>query len=65
MVKRQHQGPDKRFVLATITPAGRKLIARIFPEHSRRIAEVMGRLSAAEQQHLGDLCRKLGKGDSQ
>jgi MarR family 2-MHQ and catechol resistance regulon transcriptional repressor len=64
MVKRQQQGPDKRFVLATITPAGRKLIARIFPEHSRRIAEVMGRLSASEQQQLGDLCRKLGKGDS-
>ena len=43
-------------------PAGRKLIAKIFPDHSRRIAEIMGRLNSAEQQQLGDLCRKLGKG---
>jgi MarR family 2-MHQ and catechol resistance regulon transcriptional repressor len=64
LVKRQQQNPDKRFVLATITPAGRTLIAKIFPDHSRRIAEIMGRLNSAEQQQLGDLCRKLGKGQS-
>lgn len=64
LAKRVQEGSDKRFVIATITPAGRKLISRIFPEHSRRIAEVMSRLSATEQQQLGDLCRKLGKGDS-
>jgi MarR family 2-MHQ and catechol resistance regulon transcriptional repressor len=60
LVKREHQGNDKRFVLASITPAGEKLIARIFPEHARRITEVMGRLNADEQDQLGLLCRKLG-----
>lgn len=63
LVKRQHQGEDKRFVRASITAAGRKLIARIFPQHAQRIVEVMGRLSPAEQEHLGRLCRKLGIGE--
>ena len=65
LAKRQQQGRDKRFVLASITPAGRKLIARIFPEHSQRIVEVMNRLSPAEQEQLGKLCRKLGTGEEQ
>jgi MarR family 2-MHQ and catechol resistance regulon transcriptional repressor len=63
LVKRKQQGKDKRFVLATITPSGKKLIARIFPEHARRITEVMSRLRPDEQERLGDLCRKLGKGE--
>ncbi|HEX4603615.1 MAG TPA: MarR family transcriptional regulator [Candidatus Angelobacter sp.] len=63
LVRRDHPGKDKRFVLASITPAGEKLIARIFPEHARRITEILGRLKADEQMQLGDLCRKLGKGD--
>ena len=63
LVKRKQQGKDKRFILAAITPAGKKLIARIFPEHARRITEIMARLKPEEQQELGDLCRKLGKGE--
>jgi MarR family 2-MHQ and catechol resistance regulon transcriptional repressor len=63
LVKRRQQGRDKRFVRATITRGGRRLIARIFPEHVRRITEVMGRLSPAEQEQLGALCRKLGTGE--
>lgn len=63
LVKREQQGKDKRFVLATITPSGAKLIERIFPDHARRITEIMGRLTLEEQESLGDLCRKLGKGE--
>jgi MarR family transcriptional regulator, 2-MHQ and catechol-resistance regulon repressor len=63
LVKRRQKGRDKRFVLATITPAGRRLIARIFPEHVRRITEVMERLGPADQDQLGALCRKLGTGE--
>jgi MarR family 2-MHQ and catechol resistance regulon transcriptional repressor len=62
LVKREQQGKDKRFVLATLTPAGARLVARIFPDHARRITEVMSRLDTEEQGKLGDLCRKLGKG---
>lgn len=63
LAKRCQQGHDKRFILATITPAGRKLMAKIFPHHSRRIVEVMSRLTPAEQNQLGRLCRKLGTGE--
>lgn len=63
LAKRRQEGKDKRFVMATITPAGRKLMAKIFPQHSRRILEVMERLSPTEQMQLGRLCRKLGMGE--
>ena len=63
LVKRCQEGGDKRFVIATITPAGKKLIARIFPQHAQLITEIMNRLSPEEQEQLGALCRKLGKGE--
>jgi MarR family 2-MHQ and catechol resistance regulon transcriptional repressor len=63
LVKRRQQGRDKRFVMATITPGGRRLMARIFPEHVRHITAVMGRLSPTDQERLGSLCRKLGTGE--
>jgi MarR family 2-MHQ and catechol resistance regulon transcriptional repressor len=63
LVQRQKQGEDKRFILATITPAGENLIAGIFPGHARRITEIMARLTPAEQEQLAALCRKLGKGE--
>ncbi len=63
LVKRKQEGKDKRFAFATITPAGAKLIQRIFPDHAKRITEIMSRLTPEEQERLGDLCRKLGKGE--
>ncbi|HLW52914.1 MAG TPA: MarR family transcriptional regulator [Candidatus Angelobacter sp.] len=63
LARRRQQGRDKRFILASITPAGRRLISRIFPQHARRITEVLGRLTPAEQDALGVLCRKLGTGE--
>ena len=63
LVERRQQGNDKRFFLATITPAGRKLIAKIFPNHARQIVQVMARLTFSEQEELARLCRKLGKGE--
>ena len=62
LVKRRQPLKDKRFILATITPAGKKLIARIFPAHAQRITSVMGRLTKSEQDNLGALCKKLGTG---
>ena len=63
LAKRGSRGRDKRFVLARITPAGRSLIAKIFPEHARRITEIMSRLTPEELEELGTLCRKLGTGE--
>jgi MarR family transcriptional regulator, 2-MHQ and catechol-resistance regulon repressor len=63
LAKRRQQGQDKRFIQATITPSGRRVIAKIFPQHARRITEIMNRLSGSEQEQLGKLCRKLGRGE--
>ncbi len=61
LVTRQQSRADRRFVSAAITDKGKKLIARVFPEHADRIAELMSRLTPREQETLAELCRKLGK----
>src|SRR5690242_4322940 len=61
LVTRQPSAEDRRFVSVVITEKGRKLMARVFPVHLERIVELMNRLSPAQQDELGRLCRKLGK----
>lgn len=60
LVSRTEQQADKRYYSIRISPAGEKLIRQIFPAHVRRMVEVMAGLSAQEQVHLADLCKKLG-----
>ena len=45
-----------------LTPKGRRLIARVFPEHAKVVAKVMSQLTAAEQEQLRQIARKLGRG---
>lgn len=61
LVTRRQSTDDRRFVSAAITEKGKKLIARVFPQHAVRITELMNRLSPREQEQLAELCRKLGK----
>src|SRR3954468_7419066 len=65
LVRRIPDAEDRRYVRVEITENGRKVIASLFPEHARQIAEMMSRLTDAEQNHLRDLCRKLGTGPSE
>ena len=51
---------DRRYISVAITDKGKKLMARVFPVHLARIVELMGRLTASEQEQLAALCRKLG-----
>ena len=60
LVERVREATDRRFVTVYLTAAGRKLIARVFPSHARRITDAMGALGAGEQEELARLCRKLG-----
>lgn len=60
LVERVRGTEDRRFVTVHLTPAGRRLIARAFPGHARRVTEALGALTAAEQEDLGRLLRKLG-----
>ena len=38
------------------------MITRVFPEHAKMVAKVMSKLSAAEQEKLRKIARKLGRG---
>jgi len=59
-VRRERQKQDRRMVIVSLTSAGRRLIARIFPRHAAAITAEMSRLSPDEQEMLRALCRKLG-----
>jgi MarR family 2-MHQ and catechol resistance regulon transcriptional repressor len=60
-VRRERQLKDRRMVEIHLTPKGRRLITRVFPEHAKVVAKVMGRLGAAEQEQLRKIARKLGR----
>ena len=59
-VRRARRGDDRRVVDVSLTPKGRRLIERVFPEHARRITDLLSALTAGEQQELGRLTKKLG-----
>jgi len=58
---RQKSPEDGRVLIVVLTPKGKSLIRRIFPEHAAAITEFIGELSAREQEELGRLCRRLQK----
>lgn len=62
LVERQDCPTDRRARYAALTPAGEKLIARIFPGHAERVASVMATLGPTQQKELTRLLRELGQG---
>jgi MarR family transcriptional regulator, 2-MHQ and catechol-resistance regulon repressor len=50
---------DRRAVAVDLTPAGRGLVERLFPEHASRVARAFGALDDVEKRSLAELCRKL------
>ncbi len=60
LVKRKRNEADRRFFIVHLTDKGYHLINKIFPPHAAVIAEDFGVLTAAEQDSLGRLCKKLG-----
>ena len=60
LVARERCPDDRRARYATLTPEGRRLIARIFPEHAARLREALGGLDAGEQREAFALLRRLG-----
>jgi MarR family 2-MHQ and catechol resistance regulon transcriptional repressor len=60
-VRRERHPEDRRSNIVRLTPEGRKRIARLFPEHLRRIVGALSPLSPAEQEELGRLCRAVGR----
>ena len=61
-VRRERNEADRRFFIVHLTDKGYNLINNIFPPHAAVIAKDLGVLTAAEQDTLGRLCKKLGLG---
>jgi MarR family 2-MHQ and catechol resistance regulon transcriptional repressor len=62
LVRRERATDDRRIVNVQLTPSGRRLITKVFPQHLERIVAAFAVLNAREQDDLGRLCRKLGRG---
>lgn len=60
LVRRQRCLEDRRNIYVHLTETGRETIQEIIPIHVAAIVEEMRCLTAAEQEELGRLCRKLG-----
>ena len=60
LVRRERNNEDRRFTTVGLTAEGSRAIGQVFPGHVREIVGAMRTLSAAEQEELGRLCRKLG-----
>jgi len=63
LARRQKSPEDRRVLIVVLTAKGKSLIRRLFPQHAAGITEFMAALSPAEQEQLGDLCRKVGQQD--
>jgi MarR family 2-MHQ and catechol resistance regulon transcriptional repressor len=59
LARRQKSPQDGRVLIVALTPKGKSLIRKIFPEHATAITEFMAALTSAEQEELGSLCRRL------
>lgn len=62
LVERQRRLDDRRCIEIHLTTAGRELIDSLFPRHVAIVEQEMNILTAAEQEQLAFLCRKLGLG---
>lgn len=61
LVQRCQAAEDRRARVVALTPAGERLMRRIFPAHARRIREAVSGLSAAEQREAIRLLRAMGR----
>ncbi len=58
-VERRRLVSDRRAVEIVLTPAGRGLVERLFPEHAERVSRAFDALDDGEKRSLTELCRKL------
>jgi MarR family 2-MHQ and catechol resistance regulon transcriptional repressor len=60
LVRRVRQKDDLRYFKISLTPQGRKFIARLFPQVAATIQNEVDVLSDEEKYELGRLLKKLG-----
>jgi len=61
-VRRERDARDRRVIHVHLTAAGRGKIQAVLPGHIAALVEEFKALTASEQEMLGELCKKLGKG---
>jgi DNA-binding MarR family transcriptional regulator len=59
LVTRRRHDDDGRLVIVALTPAGRRMIRRLFPRFNQQEALVVSRLDLAEQDQLAHLLREV------
>lgn len=62
LVERQREMKDRRYFKVVLTPSGKRLTKKIFPDYAAQVEKSMHRLNMTEQKEFGKLCRKLGTG---
>lgn len=62
LVQRKRDTADRRYVTVTLTPDGERILEATFPQHVEAVVREFDHLSAAEQEQLAQLCKKLGLG---
>ena len=61
LVERRPSPDDRRARFATLTPEGKEMMDRIFPEHADCITNAANVLSVDEQTQLTQMLKKLGR----
>jgi MarR family 2-MHQ and catechol resistance regulon transcriptional repressor len=59
LVTRRRMASDRRAATIAVTPAGEALVERLFPGHTRRVADAFAVLDEGEKRSLASICRKL------
>ncbi len=59
LVVRHRLEYDRRAAAVALSPRGRELVDRLFPEHSERVTRAFAVLDETEKRSLASICRKL------
>jgi MarR family transcriptional regulator, 2-MHQ and catechol-resistance regulon repressor len=59
LVTRRRMASDRRAATVAVTERGEELVQRLFPEHTRRVADAFSVLDENEKRSLASICRKL------
>ena len=62
LVRRERDTQDRRVIYVHLTEAGVSKLEAVLPGHVAALVEEFQVLSASEQELLGELCKKLGRG---
>ena len=62
LVRRERNEKDRRVVNVHLTEAGQQKLKTVLPGHVAALVEEFSVLTVQEQETLGELCKKLGKG---